>query len=60
MKKTKIILSITLALVMTLALCACSFELGGDETWEYKADNKEALFSCSMTSLKKRLQTQIK
>ena len=41
MKITKIILSITLALVMTLALCACSFELGGDETWEYKANNKE-------------------
>ena len=41
MKNTKILLAISLVLAMVFALCACSVELGGEETWNYSADNKE-------------------
>ena len=41
MKNAKTLLAISLALVMIFSFCACSFELGGEETWEYTADDKE-------------------
>jgi len=41
MKKTKILLATLLALATVFALCACSVEFGGEENWEYKADDKE-------------------
>ena len=41
MKNAKILLAISLVLAMVFALCACSVELGGEETWEYSADDKE-------------------
>lgn len=33
--------AVALAIVMTFALCACSIELGGEETWEYSSDELE-------------------
>ena len=41
MKNAKTLLAITLTLVMVFSFCACSFELGGEETWEYTSDDKE-------------------
>lgn len=41
MKTAKTLLTVMLALGMVFSLCACSFELGGEETWEYGSDDKE-------------------
>ena len=42
MKKTKALLSILLTAAMLFALCACSFKLGGETTWNYDADQKDS------------------
>ena len=43
MRNAKKLLAAVLALVMALALCACGVQIGGEETWEYTADNKEGV-----------------
>ena len=45
MKKTKIFLTLSLVLAMVFTLFACSLKLGGEETWESTADNKEGVIS---------------
>ena len=42
MKKGKALLAVLLVSVLALALCACGVEVGGEETWEYTAEDKEA------------------
>ena len=42
MKKGKALLAILLVSVLALALCACGVKIGGEETWEYTAEDKEA------------------
>ena len=41
MKNLKVFFAVLLALTAIFSLCACSIELGGEETWEYSADDKE-------------------
>ena len=41
MKTTKKVFSMLLALAIVFALCACSFELGGTETWENTSEERD-------------------
>lgn len=41
MKLLKILLTAMLVLVIAASVCACSVEVGGEETWNYSAEDKD-------------------
>ena len=41
MKKTKLLSALVFVLAAALLLGACSVKLGGEETWEYTAEDKK-------------------
>lgn len=41
MKKIKVLIAVMLVFALALAVCACSVELGGEETWNYTAEDWE-------------------